>query len=88
MMGRATAERLFGLLPLDQGAALRALWDEFEAQTTPTARFAAALDRIEPVSHNQQTQGGTWRQHGITRDRVMQRVAPVQFGAPDLWAFI
>jgi putative hydrolase of HD superfamily len=85
---QAAAERLFGLLPLDQGAALRALWDEFEAQTTPTARFAAALDRIQPVLHNQQTQGGTWQQHGITRDRVMQRVAPVQFGAPDLWAFI
>ena len=82
------ALRLFGLLPADQGSELRLLWDEFETGETPTAKFAAALDRIQPLLHNQQTQGGTWRIHGIRRDQVMKRLASVETGAPELWPFV
>lgn len=82
------ASRLFGLLPEDQAKELRSLWDEFETGETHTAKFAAALDRIQPLLHNQQTQGGTWRIHNIRRDQVMKRVAPVETGAPELWPFI
>ncbi|MER3491821.1 MAG: phosphohydrolase [Mastigocladus sp. ERB_26_2] len=82
------ARRLFGLLPVDQERELRSLWEEFELQQTPTAHFAAALDRIQPLLHNQQTQGGTWRIHGISREQVMRRVAPVEVGAPELWLFV
>jgi putative hydrolases of HD superfamily len=82
------ALRLFGLLPPDQASELRLLWEEFEEQNTPTAKFAAALDRIQPFLHNQQTEGGTWRIHGITRDKVMKRMAPVETGAPELWSFV
>jgi putative hydrolase of HD superfamily len=82
------ALRLFGLLPADQASELRSLWDEFEAGITPSAKFAAALDRIQPLLHNQQTQGGTWRIHGIRRDQVIKRVAPVEIGAPELWPFV
>ena len=82
------ALRLFGLLPADQASELRSLWEEFEAQETPTAKFAAALDRIQPLLHNQQNQGGTWLIHNITRDQVMKRMAPVETGAPELWLFV
>ena len=82
------ALRLFGLLPADQASELRSLWEEFEAQETPTAKFAAALDRIQPLLHNQQNRGGTWLIHGITRDQVMKRMAPVETGAPELWLFV
>ncbi|WP_315790050.1 HD domain-containing protein [Fischerella sp. JS2] len=82
------AKRLFGLLPVDQQTELHSLWEEFELQQTPTAHFAAALDRIQPLLHNQQTQGGTWRIHGIFREQVMRRVAPVEVGAPELWSFV
>ncbi|MBD2513084.1 HD domain-containing protein [Nostoc muscorum FACHB-395] len=82
------ALRLFGLLPADQDSELRLLWDEFEAGETPTAKFAAALDRIQPLLHNQQTQGGTWRIHGISRNQVMKRVALVETGTPKLWPFV
>ncbi|MBH8564084.1 HD domain-containing protein [Nostoc sp. CENA67] len=82
------ALRLFELLPADQARELRSLWDEFEAGETPTAKFAAALDRIQPLLHNQQNGGGTWRIHSIRRDQVMKRVAPVETGAPQLWPFV
>lgn len=82
------ADRIFGLLPGAIAQDLRQLWDEFEAQATATARFAASLDRIQPLLHNWQTQGGTWKQHGISRAQVMKRMAPVEKGAPELWPFV
>lgn len=82
------ANLLYGLLPDEQGMELRALWEEFEAQKTPAAQFATALDRLQPLLHNQQTDGGTWRLHGITLDQVQQRVAPIRNGAPSLWLFV
>lgn len=85
---QAAADRLFGLLPAEQSADLRAVWEEFEARQTVTAKFAAALDRIQPLLHNQQTDGGTWRMHGITGDRVLERMRPVETGAPALWPLV
>jgi putative hydrolases of HD superfamily len=82
------ADRLFRLLPDDQKAELRALWEEFEAQETVAAKFAAALDRLQPLLHNQQTRGGTWRIHGITQEQVFWRMHPVKDGAPALWPVI
>ena len=82
------ADRIFGLLPADQALELRQLWEEFEAQATVTAKFAAALDRLQPILHNQQTEGGTWKQHGISQAQVMRRVAPIEAGAPELWPLI
>ena len=82
------ATRIFGILPEEQGKELRLLWDEFEARETATAKFAAALDRIQPFIHNQQTAGGTWDIHGINRNQVMKRMAPVEEGTPELWDYI
>ncbi|MBD1998411.1 HD domain-containing protein [Leptolyngbya sp. FACHB-541] len=82
------ATRLFGLLPPEQGVELKKIWQEFEAQETATAKFAAALDRLQPVLHNQQTRGGTWQIHNIHRDQVEQRVSPIETGAPELWPFV
>lgn len=82
------AARLFGLLPQAQGAELQGIWQEFEAFETPTARFAVALDRLQPLLLNQQNQGGTWKMHGITQNQVLDRMAPVKEGAPTLWALV
>ncbi len=76
------AERIFGLLPPDQAAAFRALWEEFEARQTPEARYAAALDRFQPLLHNYLTNGRAWRDHAVTSDRVFVRNGPVGEGAP------
>ena len=82
------ANRLFGLLPEDQAVELRNLWEEFEAQETGEARFATALDRLQPFLHNQHTKGGTWQIHGITRGQVQRRMQPIEEGAPLIWPFV
>jgi putative hydrolases of HD superfamily len=83
----AAAERIFGLLPPDQGAELRALWDEFEATETPESRYAGALDRLQPLLHNYLTDGRAWRAHGISRAQVIARCHPIATGAPALWKY-
>ena len=81
------ADRIFNILPPDQARQMRDLWDEFEARETPEACFAAALDRLQPLLLNYHTQGGTWREHGIKRQQVIQRNSPMQDGAPELWEY-
>jgi putative hydrolase of HD superfamily len=80
----AAADRLFSLLPADQAAELRALWDEFETQETPEACFAAALDRLQPLFNNYLTRGGTWQEHDVVRSQVRRRTAPIADGSPPL----
>ena len=82
---RRAAERIFGLLPPEQGAGLRALWDEFERQETPEARVAVALDRLQPLLANHHAGGGSWRAHGVTRAQVMRRMAPIEAALPAIW---
>lgn len=82
------AERLFGLLPDDQAAEVRELWDEFERRDTPEARFAAAIDRLQPILHNFATEGEAWRRHGVTVDRVEATNRHMGEGAPALWEHV
>ena len=82
------ADRLFGLLPDDLAIQLHAIWNEFEAVETADAQFAKALDCLQPFLHNCQNQGGTWKEHKITRDRVLWRMQAVQHGTPALWATV
>lgn len=82
---QTAASRIFGLLPTEQAAELRGLWEEFEAQQTPDARFAVALDRLQPLLNNHHSQGGSWRAHGITRAQVLRRMSPIETALPALW---
>ena len=81
------ADRIFGLLPPDQAAEFRALWDEFEARETPEAKFAAAVDRFQPMLLNVRTQGHAWNKHGVTHDRVVARNQHVAQGSQALWEY-
>lgn len=81
------AERLFGLLPADQSADFRALWDEFEAKQTAEAKFATAVDRFQPMLLNCSTEGAAWARHGITHDRVVARNQHVREGSAALWEY-
>jgi putative hydrolases of HD superfamily len=79
------ATRIFGLLPPEQAEGLKALWEEFEAVTTPEAQFANAIDRLQPFLQNSRTEGGTWRLHNVTRTQVLKRMEPIRLYLPKLW---
>jgi putative hydrolase of HD superfamily len=81
------ATRIFGLLPPDQAAEFRALWDEFEERRTPEAKFACACDRFHPMLLNCLTEGHAWQKHGITHDRVLARNAHVADGSQTIWEY-
>lgn len=81
------ADRIFNLLPEDQAVYFRALWDEFEARQTAESRFAAAMDRLQPLLHNYHTKGGTWKEHKIHKDQVVKRNHPIAFGSATLWDY-
>ena len=80
------ADRIFGILPPEQAARFRALWDEFEAGETPEAKFAASLDFLSAVLPNAHHEGGTWREHGISVERIVVRNGLITDGSPALWA--
>lgn len=86
---RAAVRRIFGLLPASEGGALLALWQEFEDARTPEAVFANAVDRAMPVLLNLANQGQSWRENGISHERVVRRVGPpIQAGCPALWRYL
>ena len=86
---REAAERIFGLLPEPQGGHFLALWLEFEEGASPEARFANAVDRAMPVLLNLANDGQSWRENGISHERVLGRVAaPIRAGCPALWDYL
>ena len=84
----AAAERIFGLLPVDLAGQLRGWWNEFEAMLTPSARFANALDRLQPLLLNMHSGGGSWRTHRVARSQVLHRMIPIQSWVPAAWPFV
>jgi putative hydrolase of HD superfamily len=85
----AAVTRIFGMLPEPQRARFMALWQEFENAETPEARFAHAADRAMPVLLNLENEGQSWRENGISHQRVVGRVAaPIKAGCPALWDYL
>ncbi len=83
---RAAADRIFGLLPQDQAAEYRRLWEEFEAGETADARYARAVDRLQPLLLNLASGGGSWIDYDVTLAQIDDRVgAKVIRGLPELW---
>src|SRR5262252_2952490 len=83
----AAADRIFALLPTDQAAVFRVLWDEFEERRTPEARFARGLDRLQPMLLNMQTGGGTWVAHDVPLDQVLSKVELIEDGSQSLGGY-
>lgn len=83
---QAAAERLFGLLPDDQAQLLHQSWQEFEAGETADAKFAKAVDRLQPVLLNALTEGGTWPDFDVSLAQVQKRCAGIAAGSDELWA--
>lgn len=81
---RAAADRIFAILPAGQSAMMRQLWDEFTARRTAEAKFARALDRLQPMLENFAVGGGTWQRYGITADQVLAMVELIEDGSATL----
>ncbi|HUB16541.1 MAG TPA: HD domain-containing protein [Acetobacteraceae bacterium] len=79
------ADRIFGLLPRDQAATLRDLWQEFEAAVSPDAKFAKALDRLQPILLNHAVGGGTWTDYAVDVAQERGLTRRIAEGAPALW---
>lgn len=82
-------KRIFGLLPEDQAADFVALWQEFAQAETAEALFAHAVDRAMPVLLNLANEGQSWRENGISYERVVHRIEPpIKAGCPALWEYL
>ena len=66
-------ERICDLAPKKTGDFLLGLWKEFDAGETDEARFARAIDRSMPVLLNLNRRGGSWRENGVSYERVVER---------------
>lgn len=81
------ADRLFGLLPEDQAAAFRELWEEFEEGKTPEARFARTMDNIQPAMLNAASGGRSWAEHRTCLSQILGRNANTAAGSQRLWEY-
>lgn len=79
------ADRLFNLLPKDQAVYVRGLWDEFEEEKTPEAKFARVLDKVQPLMLNHASGGLSWREHKVDKSQVVKRNAKTPKGSKELW---
>ena len=78
-------ERIFSLLPEDQKAELVSLFDEFEANETPEAKFAHAMDNLQPLMLNDSNGGADWRDHGVAAEQVYKRHSKTKLGSEKLY---
>ena len=81
------ADRIFGMLPREQGSALRELWEEFNAGETPEARFAHAMDNFQPVMLNAATDGRAWAEHEVRLSQILRRNRITPEGSDRLWEY-
>lgn len=81
------ADRLFGMLPEDQGKKFRDIWEEFEACETKEARFARTMDNIQPITQNDMTDGKAWQEHGVHIGQILKRNEVTPKGSEILWNY-
>lgn len=81
----AAKERIFSLLPNEQKEELIALFDEFEECETAEARFARAMDNLQPLILNNSNEGGDWKAHGVTAEQVYERQRKTSLGSEKLF---
>ncbi len=79
------AERIFGILPEDQGAYFRALWDEFEEYETADAKYAHLLDNFQPLLLNNASGGISWKEHKVKKSQIYKRNARMEETSQVIW---
>lgn len=84
---RLAANRIFGLLPEQQAQELITLWEEFEEGETAEARFARAMDRLEPLLQNASNAGGTWKEFDVNYEKVYTKKSIIKKGSDTIWDY-
>ncbi len=84
----AAADRIFDLLPYDQAAYVKELWEEFESGETPEAKFANTLDKCQPALLNDKSGGRSWREHEVKESQIKNRNADTFKGSDKLWNYV
>lgn len=81
------AKRIFGLLPAAQAEEFIAIWEEFEAGESDEAKFAKAMDRLEPLLQNTSNNGGTWREFDVPYQKVYEKKKAIKEGSEVIWDY-
>ena len=81
----AAKERIFSLLPDDQKKELSSLFDEFESSETPEAKFAHAIDNLQPLILNNSNDGSDWKEHGVSASQIYGRQKKTAEGSRKLF---
>jgi putative hydrolase of HD superfamily len=84
---KAAAKRIFGILPDKLKDEIYALWDEFEAEESPEAKFASAIDRLEPIMQNYYSNGEAWKKHNIHSSQILKVNRKIEKGSIALWEY-
>lgn len=82
---RKAADRIFGLLPENQGVYLKALWEEFEAYETAEAKYAHMLDNFQPLLLNDAAGGISWTEHQVKKSQIYKRNEKVEETSATIW---
>jgi len=82
-----SAERIFGLLPAAQGDEFRELWSEFERRDTPDARYAAALDGMQPLVNHYASKGLGITKHGLKVQQIIDKKKYIATASLELWEY-
>ena len=85
---RLAADKLFSLIPEEQGKMIRDLWEEFDAMETADSKYAACMDRLKPFYHNTLTDGHTWVEGNATRAAVEKRMAVIKDFMPEVYKWM
>lgn len=79
------ADRIFGLLPEDQGSYFRALWEEFEAYESAEAKYAHLLDNFQPLLLNDASDGKSWVEHDVKKSQIYKRNEKIEETSEEVW---
>ena len=82
------ADRIFGMLPEDQGMRFRDLWEEFEAYETAEAKFAHVLDNCQPLILNDASDGKSWKEHAVHKSQIYKRNEHTGEGSREIWKYM
>lgn len=84
----AAADRIFGLLPGDQGAYFRELWEEFESYESADAKYAHLLDNFQPLLLNDAAEGKSWAEHGVKKSQIYKRNEKIGETSEEIWEYM